>query len=134
MQPQVAASEPPESAFTPASKQAASDDGDRKMTGKDAAASKKPERSGSVWGVFGRVSSLLSTGSNGKKKVRGSAHHELQDRCRTSKLTLVFVLYPIHHWLNRTQHEMYLKACVHAHVLVLLHVRYANKSISARNR
>ncbi len=67
---QVAASEPPESAFKPASKQAAEDEGDRKAAGKDAAAGRKQERAGSVWGVFGRVSSLLSSASNGKKKVQ----------------------------------------------------------------
>ena len=72
--PQIAAAEPPESAFKPASKQAPVDDGDRKASaGKDAAAARKQERAGSVWGVFGRVSSLLSSASNGKKKVHGSA-------------------------------------------------------------
>ncbi len=65
---QVAASEPPESAFKSASRLAGSD-GDLKGLGKEAA-KKAVERSGSVWGVFGRVSSLLSTGSGSKKKVR----------------------------------------------------------------
>ncbi len=69
--PQVAASQPPESAFKPASRLAGSD-GDLKGLGKEAA-KKAVERSGSVWGVFGRVSSLLSTASSNKKKVRPCA-------------------------------------------------------------
>ena len=64
---QLAASEPPESAFKPASKQAPND-GDRNGPAKEAG-KKAPERTGSVWGVFGRVSSLLSTASSNKKKV-----------------------------------------------------------------
>ena len=65
---QIAASEPPESAFKPASKLAGSD-GDLKGLAKEGGR-KGAERSGSVWGVFGRVSSLLSTASSSKKKVR----------------------------------------------------------------
>ena len=72
---QVAASEPPESAFKSASRLAGSD-GDLKGLGKEAA-KKAVERSGSVWGVFGRVSSLLSTASSNKKKVYAfSALHQ----------------------------------------------------------